>query len=233
VTRAAADTHDGARMRQAEQASRAAATTGPARARVGLLGGTFDPVHIGHLIAANEAVDQLGLDQVLFVPAATPPHKIGVTMSPASHRLAMLELAIADRDEFVSSRIDMDRDGPHFTVDLLRMARRQLELDQTDDLWFVMGGDSLVDLPSWRDPSGIVALARLAVAARPGYDPDLDALERVVPGLPERVDVVEVPLIGVSGSEIRQRVRDGRSIRYQVTPEVEAYVYEHDLYSAK
>jgi nicotinate-nucleotide adenylyltransferase len=198
--------------------------------RVGLLGGTFDPVHIGHLVAAAEARDALGLDQVLFVPAATPPHKLRVTMSPADHRLAMLELAVADEPAFVASRLDLDRAGPHFTVDLLSLARRRLPITEADGLWFIMGADSLLDLPTWRDPQGIIGLARLAVATRPGYEPVLDELERSIPGLADRVDPVPIPLIGVSGTNIRRRVREGRTIAYHVPRAVEAHVHQHTLY---
>jgi nicotinate-nucleotide adenylyltransferase len=198
--------------------------------RVGWLGGTFDPIHIGHLMAAEEARSNLSLDRVLFVPAATPPHKLGVTMSAADHRLAMVELAIADHPGFEASRIDLDRDGPHFTVHLLRLARAELGLDPTETTWFVMGGDSLVDLPTWRDPTGIIAEARLAVISRPGYEPDLTGVARHVPGLAARVDLVEMPLIGVSGTDIRRRVPEGRSIRYHVPAAVESYVHEHGLY---
>jgi nicotinate-nucleotide adenylyltransferase len=196
--------------------------------RVGLLGGTFDPVHVGHLVAAEEARAALALDEVMFVPAAEPPHKPGRPITPARHRLAMLELAVEDHSGFSVSRIDVDRAGPHYTVDLLRLARDQLR--PGTELFFLMGMDSLSELATWRDPETIIRLARPVVVDRPGYEADLAALEKAVPGVTERVAFVTMPLIGISGTDLRRRVAAGSPIRYQVPAAVERYVRRHRLY---
>jgi nicotinate-nucleotide adenylyltransferase len=198
--------------------------------RIGIFGGTFDPPHIGHLIAAQEAHVATGLDTVVFVPAADPPHKAGVPMAPAHHRTAMVELAIRGNPAFTLGRYDVDRPGPHFTVDLLDVVRR--DVDEEDTLFFIVGADSLVDLPHWRDPGGIVARAPLIVCRRPGYEPDLEVLEAAVPGVTGRIQFVDMPLIGISGSDIERRIGEGRPIRYQVTDAVEAYIRAHGLYGA-
>jgi nicotinate-nucleotide adenylyltransferase len=205
-------------------------TVGRVVGRVGVLGGTFDPVHLGHLLAAEAVREELDLDSVLFVPARTPPHKLGVPMAPVEDRLAMLEQAIADNPAFATNRVDLDRPGPHYTVDMLDLVRAGFGLAPGDGLWMVVGADSLADLPTWRDPPGIIARARLAVVGRPGHAPDLAPLERVIPGLGDRVDFVPMPLVGISGTDIRHRIALGRSIRYQVPRAVERYVRERGVY---
>lgn len=196
--------------------------------RLGLLGGTFDPVHLGHLIACEAARTSLGLDAVLFVPAGDPPHKSGAPISPARQRLAMLALALAGNPAFAVSRVDVDRPGPHFTVDLLRLVAE--EYGPATELYFIVGADSLVDLPTWRQPERIVQLARLAVVGRPGYEPDLADLERRVPGVADSLRFVDAPPVDISATDLRRRVAAGRSIRYQVPDAVADYVQTHGLY---
>lgn len=198
--------------------------------RVAVFGGTFDPVHHGHLVAAEEARHVLALDQVLFVPAAVPPHKLGDSMAQARHRVAMLELALSGHPHFALSRVDLDRPGPHFTVDMLALLAAALGPDT--ELYFLMGADSLRDLPTWRDPAGILGQARLVVVDRPGYLPDLTALTALLPGLPERLTLVPMPAMGLASSDIERRVGEGRPIRYQVPAAVEAYIYANGLYGA-
>lgn len=198
--------------------------------RVGVFGGTFDPVHHGHLMAAEEARWALKLDEVLFVPAAAPPHKLDDSMAHARHRLAMLELAIAGNPAFAVSREDLDRPGPHYTVDML--TRLQAARGPGVELYFLLGADSLADLPTWRDPAGILRLAQLIVVARPGYQPDVAALATRLPGLEARLTVVTMPLVGIAGSEIERRVREGRPIRYQVPEAVADYIRAQRLYLA-
>ncbi len=195
--------------------------------RLGVLGGTFDPPHLGHLILAETATSTLGLDRVLFVPAGDPPHKQGRPITATAHRLAMLELAIAGNGRFAVSRVDVDRPGPHFTVDMLALLHKAHPGAQ---LYFILGGDSLADLVTWRDPAGIVAAARLAVNQRPGAAFDLEALERNIPGISARLSIVDEPLIGLSGSLLREQMAQGHSIRYQVPDAVLEYIEAHGLY---
>jgi nicotinate-nucleotide adenylyltransferase len=199
--------------------------------RLAVFGGTFDPVHHGQLIAAEEARHALRLDAVVFVPAAVPPHKLGDSMAKARHRLAMLELATSGNPAFQISRVDLDRPGPHFTVDMLRLLA-ETYAGKAVELFLLLGADSLQELPTWRDPPGILARARIVVVDRPGYAPDLAALEAALPGLAERLLVVPMPPIGIAASDIERRVGAGRPIRYQVPAAVESYIYANGLYGA-
>lgn len=198
--------------------------------RLGILGGTFDPIHIGHLILAEEAWHQLGLDQVLLAPAADPPHKRGQGKSPADHRVRMVELAIADNPHLVLSRIDVDRPGPHYTLDMVRLLHEQYGLGAS--LYFLMGMDSLADLPTWHRPLDLMQQCQLVALSRPGADFDWDALETALPGVRSRVMVLPMPLLQISGSDLRTRARQGRPLRYQVLPQVERYIHEQQLYRA-
>jgi nicotinate-nucleotide adenylyltransferase len=196
--------------------------------RLGLFGGTFDPIHLGHLIVAEEMRHALALDRVLFVPAGQPPHKRGQAISPAADRVAMTRLAIAGNPAFELCLIDVERAGPSFTADLLEeVARRR----PGADLYFIMGEDSLADLPTWHAPARILRAARLAVATRPGVTADLAGLERLLPGLSARVALVPAPEIGIAGRDLRRRVAEGRPIRYQVPAAVEDYIRAHGLYA--
>jgi len=195
--------------------------------RLGVLGGTFDPPHYGHLALAEAARVQLGLARVLFVPAGEPPHKPVRPVTPGHHRAAMVALAVADNPAFALSRVDLDRPGPHYTVDMLGLVQRQVP---EAALFFLIGGDSLAHFLTWRDPAGIARQAHLAVMERPGYEPDLETLEQAVPGLCERLVWLDVPHLDISASDLRRRVRRRLPIRYLVPPAVEGYVREHGLY---
>ena len=197
--------------------------------RLGILGGTFDPIHLGHLLMAETAWEELGLSQVLFVPAGDPPHKQGLAKTPAVHRVAMVERAIADNPHFALNRVDLARPGPHYTTDTVRLIRAQYDLS-AETCFLIVGGDSLVDLPTWHNAPELITLCRLAVIGRPGFRPDLAQLAAAVPGLSARLDWVEMPLTGVSSREIRARVRAGRSIRYQVADPVREYIEQQRLY---
>lgn len=197
--------------------------------KLGILGGTFDPIHLGHLLIAEVAWEGLGLSSVLFVPAGDPPHKQGVAKTPASHRVGMVERAIAANPHFALSPVDLERPGPHYTTDTVRLIRTQYHLS-TEECFLIIGGDSLVDLPTWHNALELVTLCHLAVAHRPGFRPDLTELETVIPGISACLDWVEMPLIGFSSSEIRARVRAGQSIRYQVAEGVREYIEQHQLY---
>lgn len=199
--------------------------------RLGVFGGTFDPVHYGHLVAAEEVRYRLRLDKVLFVPAGMPPHKLDYDITPTRHRLAMLELAIASNPGFALSRVDIDRHGPCYTVDTLALLHE--EYGPGTELFFLMGMDSLADLLTWKEPERLIRLAWIVVVGRPGFQADVDELDKVLPGAAERICIVDTPLMEVSSSDIRQRVREGAPIRYQVPEAVEAYIRAHRLYMAK
>jgi nicotinate-nucleotide adenylyltransferase len=195
--------------------------------RLGILGGTFDPPHYGHMVLAEAGRDQLELDRVLFVPAGQPPHKPQRPVTPGLHRLAMLGLVIAGREGLDTSRADLDRPGPHYTADLLSILRRAYP---EAHLYFLMGGDSLAQFPTWYRPERIVEHAMLAVLRRPGWEADLELLEEQIPDVRDRIVWLDGPFVEVSGSEIRERVRKGRLITGLVQPEVEDYIYRHRLY---
>jgi nicotinate-nucleotide adenylyltransferase len=197
--------------------------------RVGVLGGTFDPIHYGHLAAAEECRVALELDVVLFMPAGQPPHKRRLSVSSAVDRVRMVELAIGSNRHFALSRIDVDRAGPSYTVGALDQLRR--ELGPESQLWFVMGADSLADILTWREPERLLQLARLAVVNRPGApDPAPERLEAELPGARARIDVVEIPDLAISATDLRRRVAKGRPIKYQLPEAVEQYVQERGLY---
>jgi nicotinate-nucleotide adenylyltransferase len=195
--------------------------------KLGILGGTFDPIHVGHLLTAEIARESLALERVLFVPAGDPPHKQALAKTPAHHRQAMVQQAIADNPHFELCLIDLERPGPHYSVDTIRLIRSRYHLS-ADECYFIIGADSLVNLPTWHQPNELITLCRLAVVRRPEYQPDLTALENLIPHITSRLDWLDMPLIGLASSQLRQRISLGQSIRYQ-TP-VEAYIQQHQLY---
>ncbi len=195
--------------------------------RIGLLGGTFDPPHVGHLILAAVAADSLALDAVWFVPAGDPPHKRGQAITPVAHRLGMLHLAVAGNALFHISRIDVDRPGPHYSVDMVALARAQ----RPEAEWFfLVGGDSLRDLPTWHQPQRLLELCSLAVLRRPGAAVDMAHLRDVLPGVEQKVIFVDGPGVDISGTAITERVRAGRTIRYMVPDAVRDYILTQGLY---
>ena len=193
---------------------------------LGIMGGTFDPIHVGHLAVAEEAREALELDSVLFVPAGQPPHKPAGSVSAVEHRLAMVELAIADNPAFELSRLEVDRAGPSYTVDTVEALARDAE-----DLVLILSAETFGELPSWHEPERLFDAARMAVVPREGYPaPDPAWLTEAFPGRETRVAYLEGPRLGLSSTAIRERVATGRSIRYLVPAAVEAYITEHDLY---
>jgi nicotinate-nucleotide adenylyltransferase len=193
------------------------------------------------MLLADTARVQLQLDRVLFAPAGQPPHKPKTQPSSITHRVALVQSALADADEpaFSLSRVDLDRPGPHYTVDALTILS---ETFPDAEMWFLIGGDSLADLPKWRAPDRILKLARLGVLARPGYTPDLGALAAVLSrdgslatsaDLHKRIDWLVGPAVDVSSSALRKRAREGFPLRYLVPPPVEGYVRQHHLYGTK
>ncbi|MET0816757.1 MAG: nicotinate-nucleotide adenylyltransferase [Solirubrobacteraceae bacterium] len=199
-------------------------------ARLGLLGGTFNPPHIGHLVCAQEALLAFGLERVLLVPAGVPPHKQVEDDPGPEQRVAMCEAAVAGDERFAVSRADVDRDGPAYTVELLRALRAA---SPGDELHFIVGGDMAHSLPTWREPEEVLSLARLAVAEREGVARD-DIAERLagLRGAAERVAFFAMPRIDVSSSLIRRRVAAGLPVRYLVPDAVADHIGRHGLYAA-
>lgn len=195
--------------------------------RLGVLGGTFDPPHNGHLALARAAQDALALTQMLFVPAADPPHKRGQAKTPAAARLGMLRCALQQEPGYCLSMLDMDRPGPHFAVDTLRLLREE---HPDAPVWFVMGADSLRDLPDWHNPQQLIALCRLAVVPRPGFPVRPDMHENRIPGLVRRVDMIDSPLFPHASRDIAARLRAGDDLGGLVPRPVLHYIAEHGLY---
>jgi len=196
--------------------------------KIGVLGGTFDPIHCGHLVIAEDARACLHLEKVLFVPAHQPPHKPTGSYSALEHRVHMTELAVADNPHFVLSLIEAERPGPSYSVDTVRQLRD--ESGPGVDLYFVIGMDSLANILRWCRPAELIKLCRIVVAERAGYQVDLETLEEGLPGLRENLVLIDTPELFISSTDLQQRVRRGLPIRYQVPSEVERYIYEHKLY---
>ena len=194
---------------------------------IGVLGGTFDPIHIGHLVVAEEARIKVGFTEVLFVPAGQPWRKLDRNITPADHRVEMVRRAIADNPHFKLCTLEVGRPGPSYTVDTLTMLRKQLGSEAS--LFFILGRDTLAELPLWKEPEKLVQLCRLVVAPRLGSK-DLKHLETAIPGLLDKVIQLDMPVIGISSAEIRQRITQGLTIRYLVPAEVEKYITEQKIY---
>jgi nicotinate-nucleotide adenylyltransferase len=197
--------------------------------KVGILGGTFDPIHIGHLVVAEEARAKLGFDEVLFVPAGQPWLKPDRDITPVVHRVEMVRRAIAGNPQFRLSTLEIERRGPSYTVDTL--AKLQEQLGREASLFFLLGHDTLAALPQWKEPKKVAELCRLVVAPRIGSR-NLRRLQAEIPGLLDKVIQLDMPVIGVSSSDIRRRVAQGLSIRYLVPDRVAEYITEHGLYQA-
>jgi nicotinate-nucleotide adenylyltransferase len=196
-----------------------------ARPAIGMMGGTFDPIHVGHLVIAEEAREALSVDRMLFVPAGLPPHKPAAEVTAVEHRVAMVELAIADNPAFELSRIEVDRAGPSFTVDTVE------DLAADADLTVILSAETFTELPSWHEPDRLFAAARVAVVPREGYPaPDPTWLAATFPGREDRVIYLDAPHLGLSSTGVRMRVAAGRSIRYLVPAAVGAYITANNLY---
>jgi nicotinate-nucleotide adenylyltransferase len=210
----------------------------PVAGRLGLLGGTFDPIHVAHLAIAEEAREALGLERVLFVPAGSPWQKADRAVTEPGHRLAMVELAIADNPCFGVSRLELDRPGPSFTVETIAAIADAVRGDGREpDLWFIVSAEALAGLPTWHEPERILESSRIAVvprlpAAVEAAPPAADAewLAATYPAHRDRVVFLDRPRLGLSSSAIRERIAAGRSIRYLVPDAVAAYIGDHGLY---
>src|ERR671914_243558 len=195
--------------------------------RIGVMGGTFDPVHHGHLVAADEARWQFELDQVVFVPTGRPWQK-PVGVSPAEDRYLMTVIATASNPAFTVSRLEIDHPGPTYTVDTLRRLRAQ-EREATR-LFFITGADTVLQIRSWKKPDQVLALAEFLAATRPSFD--LERLVNEVPGAAGRVHRMDIPALAISSSDIRARVARGAPIQYLVPDGVARYIHKHGLYRA-
>lgn len=191
--------------------------------RIGILGGTFDPVHIGHLIVGQEVQTRCNLDRVLFVPAAEPPHKNREDLASAEDRTEMVRLAIGDNPAFELSRIEMDREGISYTVETLRLFRDHFGAETT--LFLIIGADNALEMTTWSDPSGVLDLAQVTVVARPEFD-----RLSIDPSLSSKMTFLETPLLDISATDIRRRVKEGHPISYLVPKRVAAFIRERSLY---
>ncbi len=195
--------------------------------RIGILGGTFDPPHIGHLVIGDQARAQLGLDRVWFTPVGQPPHKSNTSL--AEDRVAMTRLAIDDYEAFEVCLVDVERPPPPYTVHLVEELRRRWP---EHEFWFIIGADALIDMPRWQQPRRILELAQIAVAHRPRYRPHLDELEVAIPGISKAIVWVDTPLTDLASNDLQRRARLGLPLRYVVTREVSDYIHAHQLYAA-
>lgn len=196
--------------------------------RIGIFGGTFDPPHIGHLILAQEAQDQLALDTILWVLTPNPPHKTGRKISPLPDRQAMVLLAVEGNTKFRLSNVDIDRQPPHYAVDTVKILR---EKSPGDEFYYLMGADSMNDLSTWHEPTLFVAgCDGIGVMVRHGEIIDPVAVEQILPGIGEKLQVLDAPCIEISGNEIRNRARAGRPFRYFLLAGIHQYILDHALY---
>ncbi|MBT9258646.1 MAG: nicotinate-nucleotide adenylyltransferase [Clostridiales bacterium] len=200
--------------------------------RIGLMGGTFDPIHVGHLVAADAARHALDLETVFFIPSNIPPHKREAPEATPEQRFEMVLLATLDHPQFEASRVEVDRPGPSFTIDTLREFRQMFP---EAELWFITGADALLEILTWKDARELLTLASFVGATRPGYP--LEKLSQVKEGLgrlaDSRIKVLEVPALAISSRDLRKRVREGRPIRYMVRRLVERYIYKMGLYGGR
>ena len=198
--------------------------------KLGVLGGTFDPPHVGHVSLAEVAIQHLGLDKLLFVPAGDPWRKADQEITAGEHRLEMTRLAVDSLPRMDVSTLELDRPGPSYTVDTLGELLARYGPDT--ELYFVMGQDALLDMPNWKEPHRIVALAWLAVALRsPGRDFDFTDLEAAIPGISRRLVILPMSFVDVSGTAIREWARQGVSLDGLVPSAVESYIKNHALYT--
>jgi nicotinate-nucleotide adenylyltransferase len=198
--------------------------------KIGVLGGTFDPVHLGHIAMAEEARDWLGLAEVIIVPAGQPMSKSSGRITPAKHRIAMLRMAVAGKPHLKVSAMEIERPGPSYTVDTIAALKRHY--GEKDEIYFILGWDSLAQVADWREPGRIVEMCYLAAVPRPGWSrPGLEALEGVIPGITKKVVFMDKPRLDISASAIREMAAQGESIDRLVPKEVAEYIKKHKLYA--
>ena len=196
---------------------------------IGVFGGTLDPIHIGHLLIAEQARVSVGLEEVIFIPTGQPWMKGDASITEAHHRMNMVRLAVDSNPCIRASAMEVDRPGPTYTLDTLRGLRE--EISQGEEIYFILGIDSLKEVGRWKEPATVLELCSLVAAPRPGHDgQDLSFLDEIRPGSTEKVVLLEGPRVDISGTAIRQRVALGLSVRYQVPDAVDHYIHGHGLY---
>lgn len=195
--------------------------------RLGVMGGTFDPIHYAHLVMAEEARSQFRLDRVLFIPAGQPPHKQDYRVSHAEHRYAMVLLSTGSNPFFDVSRVEIEREGPSYSVDTIRCLRDSYGPDT--ELYFIVGTDEALDLPNWHEAESLSKMVSFVTVPRPGFD-IAELRTRLPASFYSKIEFLPMTPMDISSTEIRARVKAGRSIRYLVTTEVEAYICKHGLY---
>jgi nicotinate-nucleotide adenylyltransferase len=196
--------------------------------RIGIFGGTFDPPHVGHLILAEECRTQLKLDRLLWVVTDNPPHKRYVSISPIEDRVKLVEQAITGNEAFVLSRVDIDRPTPHFAIDTVSILKNE---NPEAHFFYLMGGDSLHDLPTWNRPNDFIKLCDgIGVMRRHADQVDLASLEKLLPGISQKVLIVDAPILEISSKEIRQRINEGQGYRYYLRDAVYRAVLDLGLY---
>lgn len=196
--------------------------------RVGIFGGTFDPPHLGHLILAQEASEQLNLEEVLWVLTPFPPHKLGQKISSLEERMSMVLLAIAGNTTFKLSRVDIDRAAPHYAADTVAILRQK---SPKDEFYYLMGADSLNDLTGWHEPDRFISVCHgIGVMLRQGDEIDTGIIAKKIPGSESKLHLLETPIIEISGSEIRRRASQSKPFRYFLPEQVYRFILNHKLY---
>lgn len=197
--------------------------------RLGIMGGTFDPVHYGHLVTAEGARYELGLEKVIFVPAGLPPHKPGQKICEPRHRYAMVGAAVSSNPFFKVSGLELERPGPSYTIDTVSRVK---ELYPVKDIFFITGADAVLDILTWKDFELLLRSCRIVAATRPGYRMEeiWEKLEGIPEGLKKNIIPVEAPALAISSTDIRNRVFEGRPIKYLLPESVEDYIFKHNLY---
>lgn len=197
--------------------------------RIGIMGGTFDPIHYGHLVTAEAALNSYHLEEVIFVPSGKPPHKKNYPVTEAEDRYLMTILAVATNARFRVSRMEIDRTGYSYTIDTIRGFKELF--GQNTELYFITGADAILEILTWKNVKNLPELCQFIAATRPGFE--LEALDKVLKELPElkgRLHLLEVPALAISSSDIRKRVSEGRPIKYLLPETVEHYIYKTGLY---
>ena len=201
--------------------------------KIGIMGGTFNPVHHGHLVTAQEALDQFGLDEVIFIPTGDPPHKIEDLLAHAEDRYLMTVIATSSNSSFFVYRIEIDRKGKSYTIDTVKELRKLFGSDS--ELYFITGADAILEILTWKNTREIVTLAKFIAATRPGYD--LSKIKELKTTLfnsedeaDRRIFIMEIPALAISSTDIRQRIKIGRPVNYLVPEGVNNYILKHGLY---